>query len=131
MRPMWRGRQQAQSVAVIGKARRHDGGESMLGRPIQSRLEKPTTDLMPLELVAYTNAELQLPLTGIGEAQMTNDSGLATHLGEGDEALIVHVIEGAEGTGNDVADATRVAEKARSEAVWGQPRIERTQLVAV
>jgi hypothetical protein len=131
MCPVWRRSQQAQSVGVVGEARRHDGRESMVGCPIQGRLEKPPTDLMPLKLVTHTNAELQLPLTGIGEAQVANYSALATHLGERDEALIVHVIESAEGTGNDVADATCVAEKARSEAVWGQPRIERTQLVAV
>ena len=53
----------------------------------------------------------------MGEAQVADDPLLVRHLGDSDEAFVVHVIERAEGTGEPGADAARIAEEARMEAV--------------
>src|SRR6188768_3264607 len=103
----------------------------MLASPIQGNPEEPTTDSVPPELVRDGDPELQLRRTDAGKAQVADDPLNARHFCQRDEPFVVHVIQRAEGTGEPLADARRIAEKARCEAVWGQPRIEGAQVVAV
>lgn len=116
-RAVWGGSQKAQGAGVVSKARCDDGREPMLAGPLKSRLEELAPDAMTLKLIANGYTKLQRRVTRLSEAQVANDPLLVRHFGKSNEAFVVHMIERAEGTGEPGADAARIAEEARMEAV--------------
>lgn len=103
----------------------------MLARPTNGGVEQSSTNTVAANIVADSDPELQLDRAHVREAQVANYSILSGLGRDRHEALIVHVIECAERACQPSADAARVTEEARAQAVGRQPSVEGGQRLAV